>query len=279
MFRKIIKSTWDCIRFPFLYPRNRWTGLHYNNWSILDWVKRMKDESSMFLNLSLHDSPIQGSKILELGDGRVLSLENKRDEIKVYLGKLGGHFDRRVATLKAPGLVLDSCFGEKPGEINVQINSLPEEPIFISTRVIHKPLLWIGTKIVDWFHTWPLQIFHCLTSYTELEALDKGWRIAFGKDLCKDLRRALWKEGRLKALLRFRITQIKEKWGYLHFYYSGGGEEVQKVISKYETLSSKTCIVCGKPATYRTTGWICPYCDDCIGDKDYAEKIDENEEG
>ena len=25
-----------CIRFPFLYPRNRWTGKHYNNWKIND---------------------------------------------------------------------------------------------------------------------------------------------------------------------------------------------------------------------------------------------------
>ena len=34
--KNIIKSTILCIRFPFLYPRNRFTGKHYNNWDIID---------------------------------------------------------------------------------------------------------------------------------------------------------------------------------------------------------------------------------------------------
>ena len=32
---KYMYSTWMCVRFPFLYPRNRWSGKHYNNWNIL----------------------------------------------------------------------------------------------------------------------------------------------------------------------------------------------------------------------------------------------------
>lgn len=28
-----------CIKYPFLYPRNRFTGLHYNNWKIIEWKK------------------------------------------------------------------------------------------------------------------------------------------------------------------------------------------------------------------------------------------------
>lgn len=41
MWKKIIKvvnATVLCVRFPFLYPRNRFTNLHYNNWKILDWT-------------------------------------------------------------------------------------------------------------------------------------------------------------------------------------------------------------------------------------------------
>ena len=33
---KPIESTILCIRFPFLYPRNRFTGLHYNNWKLIE---------------------------------------------------------------------------------------------------------------------------------------------------------------------------------------------------------------------------------------------------
>ena len=46
---------------------------------------------------------------------------------------------------------------------------------------------------------------------------------------------------------------------------------MEKIIPKYEELSYHTCINCGKPATKRSTGWICPYCDDCIGDRDYTD--------
>lgn len=34
--KAIVKSTILCIRFPFLYPRNRFTNHHYNNWKIID---------------------------------------------------------------------------------------------------------------------------------------------------------------------------------------------------------------------------------------------------
>lgn len=37
----IIKNTWLCIKYPFLYPRNRFTGLHYNNWKLLDLIKQL----------------------------------------------------------------------------------------------------------------------------------------------------------------------------------------------------------------------------------------------
>ena len=38
--KRIIKSTILCIRFPFLYPRNRFTDLHYNNWKIIEFHKK-----------------------------------------------------------------------------------------------------------------------------------------------------------------------------------------------------------------------------------------------
>ena len=31
---KILKSTYLCMRYPFLYPRNRWTGHHYDNYEL-----------------------------------------------------------------------------------------------------------------------------------------------------------------------------------------------------------------------------------------------------
>ena len=38
--KKTIESTILCIRFPFLYPRNRFTGNHYNNWRIIEFHRK-----------------------------------------------------------------------------------------------------------------------------------------------------------------------------------------------------------------------------------------------
>ena len=37
--KRTISSIILCIRFPFLYPRNRFTNRHYNNWKISGWLK------------------------------------------------------------------------------------------------------------------------------------------------------------------------------------------------------------------------------------------------
>ena len=64
---------------------------------------------------------------------------------------------------------------------------------------------------------------------------------------------------------RWRIVQIKEKYGMLRVYDNGykAGSKIQDIIAKYEDMSARTCIICGKPATKITTGWISPFCDEC----------------
>lgn len=99
-------------------------------------------------------------------------------------------------------------------------------------------------------------------SYTELDAMPSGWRNAFGEQMCEEIREELVKVGYLE---KYRITQIKEKFGYLRWYDFGCTEKMlHEIIPKYENLSAYTCICCGKPATKITTGWISPYCDDCV---------------
>ena len=52
--KKILNSIILCIRFPFLYPRNRFTGKHYNNWKI---QKQMTDITSKYLKFWLREKP------------------------------------------------------------------------------------------------------------------------------------------------------------------------------------------------------------------------------
>ena len=97
--------------------------------------------------------------------------------------------------------------------------------------------------------------------YTWHDDIDKGWKKAFGKDLLRDMKIALKKTGILK---KYRITQIKEKYGTLRIYDAGGNDEIWGVIQKYELLSMCYCMNCGKPVRYMTKGWVGYYCEDCI---------------
>lgn len=44
-FFKTVKSTLLCVKYPFLYPRNRWTGKHYNNWKLIDKLNKLYSEA------------------------------------------------------------------------------------------------------------------------------------------------------------------------------------------------------------------------------------------
>lgn len=107
--------------------------------------------------------------------------------------------------------------------------------------------------------------------------LDPGWLTAFGENLFREIKDCLVKYGFLDY---FQIHQLKEKWSELRLYYgfytnklSAAGistvprelyKKLDEIIDKYGDLSCKTCCVCGKPARYRTLGYILPYCEDCI---------------
>lgn len=95
---------------------------------------------------------------------------------------------------------------------------------------------------------------------TLLDGMPQGWRIAFGEQMCEEIREELIKHGYLNE---YRIVQIKEKFGELRWYDNGSPGKVSNIISKYEDISRHTCIRCGKPATLISKGWISPYCD-CV---------------
>ncbi len=112
-------------------------------------------------------------------------------------------------------------------------------------------------------------------SFTELDAMPDGWRKAFGEQMCEEIAEVLRRENYLNE---YRILQIKEKWGFLHWYDNGAPDGVNKVISKYEKISERTCIKCGAPATKISRGWISPWCNSCaeaLRDRVSFDEIDE----
>ena len=58
-------------------------------------------------------------------------------------------------------------------------------------------------------------------------------------------------------------TEVKEKYGTLRFYYSGGDERVTGMVDLAEALSGATCECCGSPAERRGQTWLSTLCDSC----------------
>lgn len=56
------------------------------------------------------------------------------------------------------------------------------------------------------------------------------------------------------------ITQIKEKFGTLRFYYVGGDSAIDHLIDFAEIMSGKICEVCGNKGTLQSEGWCSTRC-------------------
>lgn len=198
-----VKASILCIRFPFLYPRNRFSGLHYNNWRVKDCCSKLVEK------YKYHGKQDPGSK-------------------KVY---------------------------------NLKVDKYET----LGTYYTYWTNWWAGIlyNIITWYHDVFLQILHCIPTYTELDAMPKGWRKAFGIQMCKEIKYYLKKKGLLRT---YRVLQVKEKYGCLEWYDSYTCAEVQKVINKYQYISKYTCCICGELATASTPieYWASPYCDKCF---------------
>lgn len=99
---------------------------------------------------------------------------------------------------------------------------------------------------------------------TWMDEIPDGWRVAFGDQMVEELDQLLKKYN----VTDYKISQIKEKFGELRWYDDDfpekGYEEYDEWLTKYEDLSKITCIRCGEPAKYLTTGCILPVCESCV---------------
>ena len=280
---RVIYSTLLCIKYPFLYPRNRWTDKHYNCWKIIEYHQENYRKAYHLISLQITDKEVNSEeqteyyKFLDTKKETYLRTDYSGDELVIYLGRNKGTIEKIIKKIKLGSKIYDSSWVSGKNVLVLKVNSVEElkeiyNGDFNYIRLTINQILAFKIKILDWIEKYPLQIIHFPTYYTELDSMDKGWREAFGIDFCKELRKALIRTGGYKLLFGFRILQIKEKYGRLEVYCIGYNDEINKVISKYSKLSEKTCIRCGKPATWISKGWISPYCDDCVPDKINAIK-------
>lgn len=69
--------------------------------------------------------------------------------------------------------------------------------------------------------------------------------------------------GNNEEVIDFKFDQIKEKFGGLRAYYSGGNDYIRGLVSMAETMSYKICEVCGNKGKPNKGGWINTLCDGC----------------
>jgi NADH pyrophosphatase NudC (nudix superfamily) len=58
-------------------------------------------------------------------------------------------------------------------------------------------------------------------------------------------------------------AQVKEKFGGLRFYVDNADDYTRGVIAMAESMSYKTCEVCGSPGKQTGKGWIKTVCESC----------------
>ena len=70
-----------------------------------------------------------------------------------------------------------------------------------------------------------------------------------------------WKNKQSEVVPQVTVNQIKEKFGGLRFYYSGGDDTIDGMVRMAESWASRSCETCGAPGTRREGGWIKTLCD------------------
>jgi hypothetical protein len=81
-----------------------------------------------------------------------------------------------------------------------------------------------------------------------------------------------------EAIPQVTLDQVKEKFGTLRFYYTGGDDYISGMVTMAEAMSGCTCESCGNPAERDSNGgWVRTICDPCEEQRD-ARRAKELEE-
>jgi hypothetical protein len=80
-----------------------------------------------------------------------------------------------------------------------------------------------------------------------------------------------------ESIPQVTLDQVKEKFGTLRFYYSGGDDYISGMVSLAESMSGVTCEGCGNLGERRGGGWIHTYCTPCEEARELARKQSDEE--
>jgi hypothetical protein len=92
-------------------------------------------------------------------------------------------------------------------------------------------------------------------------AVGAGW-FPILEELCSSIQQHVdWKNRQSEVVPQVTVEQIKEKFGGLRFYYSGGDDTIDGMVRMAESWADHSCETCGAPGKKRNSGWIRTLCD------------------
>lgn len=71
-----------------------------------------------------------------------------------------------------------------------------------------------------------------------------------------------WKNKNGTVVAQVTLDQVKEKFGTLRFYYSGGDDVIDGMVRMAESMSGVTCEECGSPGKRVGGGWVTTLCEE-----------------
>jgi hypothetical protein len=86
-------------------------------------------------------------------------------------------------------------------------------------------------------------------------------------ELCDSIQRYIDQNPSLNVP-QVEVEQVKEKFGTLRFYVSGGDDLTLGMIWFAESMSGRICETCGKPGKRRGHGWIYTACNEHTREED-----------
>lgn len=256
----MFRNTILCLRFPFLYPRNRFDDKYhpYIGWAIKI-LNTLKNKAYQRISLSAvtYKDPKECkeyTKELVFGGKYKIKLNNSIITIYSYSGKK--LYEKNLQKVTGKDYIITGLSytkgidGNHLIQYHVHKNKILNANYgfyYIGELLEYNLLYKYLYKIFNFIYSNIIEKICFLPSFTELDALPIGWKKSFGIEICKEIKCALLKEGGRKALYNYRILQIKEKYNELRWYDSSTITE--PIISKYTELSRVTCPICGERLT------------------------------
>ena len=81
-----------------------------------------------------------------------------------------------------------------------------------------------------------------------------------------------WKNKKEEVVAQVTLDQVKEKFGTLRFYYTGGDDVIDGMVRMAESMSGVTCEECSAPAKTHGPGWIRTICEPCEEARELARQ-------